>query len=140
MTQDVCGQTKKNGEPCRSPATYPDRKCFAHTSANAEVRRVGSAKGGRGSDGLQRTLQRLTKKLETIGDELKRGGPVNRANYAVAVSAYGASIKGVEALIKYTELITARQREVDLKEFELREVAERIEDLEAVMASSKKVV
>lgn len=45
---EQCTAGKKNGEPCTLPATGPHGLCWAHDPANAEKRRRGASRGGRG--------------------------------------------------------------------------------------------
>ena len=126
-----CRAAKKDGTPCTLPAQGSDGLCWVHTKDNAEKRRRGQSRGGRSKPITELTL--LKNKLETLGDAVM-AGTVNRADAAVAVTAYGTAVKCVEALVKVRELEESRLVETGLKVREQEQMLERLDELEALLA------
>jgi hypothetical protein len=75
----------------------------------------------------------LKGKLDTLGDDVL-SGKVNRGDAAVAVTAYSAAVKCVEALVKVRELEESRLVETGLKVKEQEQLVERLEALEDALA------
>lgn len=72
----VCRATKRNGEPCKTPATGSNGYCWAHDPANAEKRRrtasrAGSSKGGGEIAELRAQLKRLA--ADALAGDVERG-------------------------------------------------------------------
>ena len=44
----ICTATKRDGSRCTLPATGPHGLCWAHDPANADARRRGASRGGKG--------------------------------------------------------------------------------------------
>ena len=125
-----CSATKRDGTPCTLPAVGSGELCWAHDPKHAEKRRRGQSRGGRSKPITELTL--LKNKLEALGDDVM-AGTVNRANAAVAVTAYGTAVKCIEALVKVRELEESRIVETGLKVREQQEIIERLEELEAFL-------
>ena len=71
-----CTATKRNGVRCTLPANGPHGLCWAHAPANAEKRRRGASRGGRGKAnrevvGIKAQLQDLTR--EVLAGDLETG-------------------------------------------------------------------
>jgi hypothetical protein len=126
----VCGANKKNGAPCPLPAQGSDGLCWVHSSDNAEKRRQGQSRGGRSKPISE--LTKLKEKLDNLGDDVL-AGKVNRGDAAVAVTAYSAAVKAVEAVVKVRELEESRIVETQLKVREQQELIARLEELEATL-------
>ena len=126
-----CSATKRDGTPCTLPAVGSGELCWAHDPKHAEKRRRGQSRGGRSKPITELTL--LKAKLEALGDDVMAGS-VNRADAAVAVTAYGTAVKCVEALVKVRELEESRLVETGLKVREQEHILERVEELEALLA------
>jgi len=72
----VCRATKRNGEPCKTPATGSNGYCWAHDPANADKRRrtasrAGSSKGGGEISDLKAQLKKLA--ADALSGEVERG-------------------------------------------------------------------
>ena len=107
-----CTATKRNGEPCTLPAVGQQGLCWAHNPKNAEKRRRGQSRGGRGKPSTE------IRALKTQLEELAAGvldGTVERGN-AVVVN----------------QILNTRARLIELerKVKETEELEERIEQLE----------
>ncbi len=108
----TCAASKKNGSPCTLPATGPDGLCWVHTASNADARRRGQSRGGRGRAG--RELADLKARiLETVDGVLD--GTVDRGRAAVAVQGYNAlrAALELERRIKETEELEERLTELE---------------------------
>src|SRR5215204_4716930 len=117
-----CGANKKDGSPCTLQAQGNSGLCWAHDPANAEKRRKGQSRGGRSRPITE--LMVLKAKLDALGDDVL-SGKVNRGDAAVAVTAYSAAVKCVEALVKVRELEESRLVETGLKVQEQEQLIER---------------
>ncbi len=126
-----CSATKRDGSPCTLQAQGASGFCWAHDPANAAKRRQGQSRGGRSKPIAD--LSRLKAKLEALGDDVM-SGKAQRANAAVAVTAFAAAIKCVEALVKVRELEESRLVETGLKVREQEQLIERLEALEEALA------
>jgi hypothetical protein len=126
-----CTANKRDGSPCTLPAQGSNGLCWAHDPENAEARRKGARKGGKSKPGGD--LHMLKQKLITLGDDVLAGN-VGRGNAAVAATCYGTAIKAVEAEMRVKEVIESRLLETRLKVEEQREIAGRLEELEALLA------
>ncbi len=107
-----CTATKRNGDSCTLPAVGREGLCWAHDPKNAEKRRKGQSRGGRGKPTTE------IRALKTQLDDLAAGvlaGTVDRGN-AVAVN----------------QILNTRARLIELerKVKETEELEERIEQLE----------
>jgi hypothetical protein len=107
-----CSANKRDGSRCTLPAEGSDGLCWVHTQDNAEKRRQGQSRGGRSKPISD--LAKLKAKLEALGDDVM-SGKAPRANAAVAVTAYGAAIKAIEALVKVRELEESKLIETQLR-------------------------
>ena len=72
----VCRATKRNGEPCKTPATGANGYCWAHDPANADKRRrvasrAGSSRGGGEIADLKAQLRKLAE--DTLAGDVERG-------------------------------------------------------------------
>ena len=74
-----CSATKCNGEPCTLPAVGQESLCWAHNPKNAEKRRRGQSRGGRGKPSTEiRTLKRELEDLAAgvLDGSVERGDAV----------------------------------------------------------------
>jgi hypothetical protein len=126
-----CSANKRDGSPCTLQAQGESGLCWAHDPANAEARRRGQSRGGRSKPISE--LMVLKGKLDTLGDNIL-SGKVNRGDAAVAVTAYSAAVKAIEALVKVRELEESRLIETGLKVREQEQLVERLEALEELLA------
>ena len=72
----TCTATKRNGEPCTLPAVGKQGLCWAHDPKNAEKRRKGQSRGGRGKASTEvRDLKGLIADLtdRVLSGELEKG-------------------------------------------------------------------
>jgi hypothetical protein len=72
--RDQCSATKRNGDPCRAPATEPDGYCWARSPQHSEQRRkmashAGKSRGNRAMAELHETLAQVTEDI--IAGKLK---------------------------------------------------------------------
>ena len=111
----VCRATKRNGEPCKTPATGANGYCWAHDPANADKRRrvasrAGSSRGGGEIADLKAQLRKLA------SDVLS--GEVGRSEAAVV-----------------NQILNTRARLIELerKIREQEELEARMEALEGVL-------
>jgi hypothetical protein len=116
----VCRAIKRNGEPCTLPANGPQGLCWAHDPKNAERRRKGASRGGRGKanrelPSIKTLLEDLTKRV--LSGELETG----RA--AVANQIVNTRLRAIEQ---------------ERKMRELEELEERLEALEEVLKGRKR--
>lgn len=107
-----CTATKRTGERCTLPANGPHGLCWAHDPANAEKRRRGASRGGRGK--ANREVADLKKRISEVVDAVLEGSQ-DRARAAVAIQGFNA-LRGV--------------MDLELKIREQGEILERIEALE----------
>src|SRR5215216_2574774 len=107
-----CRATKRDGLPCSLPSQGSSGLCWAHNPANAEKRRAGQSRGGRSKPISE--LMALKRKLDNLGDSVL-AGKVKRGDAAVAVTAYSAAAKCIEAVVKVRELEESRLVETGLK-------------------------
>lgn len=78
-----CTATKRNGERCTLPANGPHGLCWAHDPANAEKRRRGASRGGRGkanreTAGIKAQLQDLVQDVLSGQVETGRAAVANQ--------------------------------------------------------------
>ncbi len=126
-----CDATKREGSRCTLPAQGSDGRCWVHSEEYSKRRRKGQSRGGRSRPITE--LMVLKAKLDALGDDVL-SGKVNRGDAAVAVTAYSAAVKCVEALVKVRELEESRLVETGLKVREQEQLIERLEALEEALA------
>ncbi len=108
----TCAASKKNGSPCTLPAPGPDGLCWVHTASNADARRRGQSRGGRGRPG--RELADLKARiLETVEGVLD--GTLDRGSAAVAVQGYNAfrAALELERKVKETDELEERLQQLE---------------------------
>jgi hypothetical protein len=115
----VCRANKRDGSPCRAPATGSDGYCWAHDPANAEKRRRIASSGGRGRGNGE--LADLKKQVKDLASDVLEG-KADRGRAAVANQLYNTLIRAIEQERKLREL---------------GELAERLEALEEVLKGRK---
>ncbi len=115
-----CKANKRDGTACTLPATGQGGLCWAHDPKNAEKRRRGQSRGGRGKPTTE--IRALKTQLEDLAAGVL-AGTVDRGN-AVAVN----------------QIITTRARLIELerKVKEQDELEERIEQLEQTQEGGKR--
>jgi hypothetical protein len=107
-----CSATKRNGERCTLPANGPQGLCWAHDPKNAEKRRRGASRGGRGKG--RRDLASVKAQLQEMADKVLLGEQ-DRSAAAVAGQLLNIKLRAIE---------------VERKVKETEELEERIEALE----------
>ena len=115
----LCTATKRNGEPCTLPAVGQQGLCWAHDPKNAEKRRRGQSRGGRGKPTTE--IRDLKKQLEDLAEDVLEGR-VDRGN-AVVVN----------------QILNTRARLIELerKVLETQELEERLAALEQTQSEQK---
>ena len=104
---DQCTAVKRNGEPCTLPANGPQGLCWAHDPANAEKRRRGASRGGKGK--ANGDIRDLKRRISEVIDAVLEGSQ-DRGRAAVAIQGFNA-LKGVlelERRVKETDELEAR--------------------------------
>ncbi|MDP8973788.1 MAG: hypothetical protein M3N45_11620 [Actinomycetota bacterium] len=94
------------------PATGPDGLCWVHTKENADARRRGQSRGGRGRAG--RELADLKRRiLETVDGVL--AGTLDRGRAAVGIQGLNAlrAALELERRVKETEELESRLIELE---------------------------
>jgi hypothetical protein len=111
-----CTATKRNGEPCTLPAVGQQSLCWAHDPKNAEKRRKGQSRGGRGKASTE--VRDLKGQLQDLATGVLEGR-LDRGN-AVVVN----------------QILNTRARLIELERRirEQEEIEERLEQLESVLA------
>jgi hypothetical protein len=111
-----CTATKRNGEPCTLPAVGQQSLCWAHDPKNAERRRKGQSRGGRGKASTE--VRDLKGQLQDLATGVLEGR-LDRGN-AVVVN----------------QILNTRARLIELERRirEQEEIEERLEQLESVLA------
>jgi hypothetical protein len=109
---EQCSATKRNGERCTLPANGPQGLCWAHDPKNAEKRRRGASRGGRGKG--RRDLASVKAQLQEMADKVLLGEQ-DRSAAAVAGQLLNIKLRAIE---------------VERKVKETDELEERIEALE----------
>jgi hypothetical protein len=111
-----CTATKRNGEPCTLPAVGQQSLCWAHDPKNAEERRKGQSRGGRGKASTE--VRDLKGQLQDLATGVLEGR-LDRGN-AVVVN----------------QILNTRARLIELERRirEQEEIEERLEQLESVLA------
>ncbi len=111
-----CTASKRDGTPCTLPATGPHGLCWAHDPANADARRRGASRGGKGK-GNRGELTAIKRRLAELAEGVIRG-EVDRGDAAVFAQLHNVILRAIA-----TEL---RIREVE----DIRERLEALEDLQ----------
>jgi hypothetical protein len=107
-----CTAVKRNGEPCTLPANGPQGLCWAHDPANAEKRRRGASRGGKGK--ANGDIRDLKRRISEVIDAVLEGSQ-DRGRAAVAIQGFNA-LKGVlelERRVKETEDLERRIEELE---------------------------
>ena len=114
-----CSASKRNGDPCTLPAVGQSGLCWAHDPKNAEKRRRGQSRGGKGKATTE--IRDLRKQLENLASDVLEGR-VERSD-AVVVN----------------QILNTRARLIELerKIREQEELEARLEELEAVISRRK---
>ena len=105
----TCTARKRDGTPCTLPASGPHGLCWAHDPANADARRRGASRGGKGKARSGGELADLKARiLETVDGVLS--GTVDRGRAAVAVQGYNAlrAALELERKVRETDELEAR--------------------------------
>jgi hypothetical protein len=131
-----CSAIKRDGSPCTLQALRDSEFCWAHDPRNAEKRRQGQARGGRGPGKSLQDLVTLKAKLVQLGDDVMDGS-AHRGDAAVAAQCYGVAVRAVEAEVKVRELQESRLVETRLKVREQEELLARFEEVERLLAEKK---
>jgi len=107
-----CGATKRNGDPCTLASNGSNGLCWAHDPKQAERRRRGQAKGGRGKAG--RELLDLKGQLAALAADVLSGETEPKVGAVV------------------TQILNARTRllETERKIREAEELERRLEEVE----------
>jgi hypothetical protein len=115
----LCTATKRNGKPCTLSAVGQQGLCWAHDPKNAEKRRRGQSRGGRGKPTTE--IRDLKKQLEDLAEDVLEGR-VDRGN-AVVVN----------------QILNTRARLIGLerKVLETQELEERLAALEQTQSEQK---
>jgi hypothetical protein len=115
----LCTATKRNGEPCTLSAVGQQGLCWAHDPKNAEKRRRGQSRGGRGKPTTE--IRDLKKQLDDLAEDVLEGR-VDRGN-AVVVN----------------QILNTRARLIELerKVLETQELEERLAALEQTQSEQK---
>jgi antitoxin (DNA-binding transcriptional repressor) of toxin-antitoxin stability system len=102
-----CTATKRNGERCTLPANGPHGLCWAHDPANAEKRRRGASRGGKGK--ANGDIRDLKRRISEVIDAVLEGSQ-ERGRAAVAIQGFTAlrSVLEQERKIKETEDLETR--------------------------------
>lgn len=107
-----CAATKRDGGPCTLRALGSSDLCWAHDPANAERRRRGQSRGGKGKPTQE--IRALKKQLEDLAQDVLDGN-VDRGNAVVVNQIINTRLRAIE--------LERRIREQD-------EILERIAELE----------
>jgi hypothetical protein len=115
----LCTATKRNGKPCTLSAVGQQGLCWVHDPKNAEKRRRGQSRGGRGKPITE--IRDLKKQLEDLAEDVLEGR-VDRGN-AVVVN----------------QILNTRARLIELerKVLETQELEERLAALEQTQSEQK---
>jgi hypothetical protein len=110
----VCRATKRNGESCTLPANGPQSLCWAHDPKNAERRRKGASRGGRGK--ANRELPTIKALLEDLTERVL-SGELETGRAAVANQLVNTRLRAIEQerKIKETEELEARLEALEAK-------------------------
>ena|SRR5215212_2503237 len=111
----LCKATKANGEPCTLPANGPQGLCWAHDPKNAQARRKGASRGGKGKAASEtRDIKKLMDDLTTRVLEGVLEPPVVHA--VVALQNIKLRTLEVERKIKEAEEIEERLTALEEKQ------------------------
>lgn len=121
MTQ--CAGIKADGGRCKGQAISNSRYCFSHNPEHAEARQQRASRGGkRGGRGRpQAEVGSIKERLSTLADDVLTGN-VDRSDAAVVSQVLNVYLRAIS---------------VELKVVEQREIVERLENLEALLAEKK---
>ena len=114
-----CTATKRNGDPCTLPVVGQSGLCWAHDPKNAEKRRRGQSRGGKGKATTE--IRDLKRQLEDLASDVLEGR-VERSD-AVVVN----------------QILNTRARLIELerKIREQEEILERVAELEDLMEQQR---
>ena len=114
-----CSAFKRNGGPCTLPAVGQSGLCWAHDPKNAEKRRRGQSRGGKGNATTE--IRNLKRQLTELAKDVLEGR-VERSD-AVVVN----------------QILNTRARLIELerKIREQEELEARLEELEATLSRRK---
>ena len=115
-----CTATKKNGEPCTLPASSSSGLCWAHDPRNAEARRAGASRGGRGNSetrGIKKLMDTLTTKV--------LAGEVEPSISHAVVALQNIKIRCVELELKLKDQLELTERIEALEQAEEERTQER---------------
>ena len=115
----VCRATKRNGEPCTLPSKGSSALCWAHDPKNAERRRRGQSRGGKGKP--NKDIQAIKGRLWALADDVLEGR-VDKGKGAVASQVMNVYLRAVS---------------LELKIKEQEELETRLEELETVLAQKR---
>jgi hypothetical protein len=103
----ACTATKRNGGLCTLPAVGQDGLCWAHDPKNAEKRRRGQSRGGRGKPTTE--IRTLKGELEDLAKDVLDGS-VDRGDGAVVNQILNTRLRAIELerKIKETEELEER--------------------------------
>lgn len=109
----VCTATKRNGEPCTLPPNGSGVLCWAHDPNNAERRRRGQSRGGKGKP--TKEIVAIRGRLSDLADDVL-AGRVDRADAAVAGQLLGTVIRAIGTELKVREQAELEKRLAELEE------------------------
>jgi hypothetical protein len=115
-----CQAQKKNGEPCTLPARGPDGLCWAHDPKNAQARRAGASRGGRGNS----ETRAIKKLINTLTRQVLAGEVQPYISHAV-VALQNVKIRVVDLELKLKEQTELTERLEALEEAEEERMQER---------------
>ena len=97
----ICTATKRDGTTCTLQATGPHGLCWVHDPANADARRRGQSRGGKGK-GSRGEINAIKGRVAELAEGVIRGD-VDRADAAVAGQLYNVVLRAVATEIKVRE-------------------------------------
>jgi len=105
----TCTATKRNKERCTLPANGPQGLCWAHDPKNAEKRRRGASRGGRGKARPGRELENIKARLFDLADSVL-AGLVRPGAAAVSGQLLNTVLRAVELERKIREAEELEER------------------------------
>lgn len=102
-----CIATKGSGEPCTLPAVGQEGLCWAHDPKNAEKRRRGQSRGGRGKPTTE--IRTLKRELEDLAKGVLDGS-VDRGDGTVVNQILNTRLRAIELERKIKETDELEER------------------------------
>ena len=113
----ICKATKRNGEPCTLPVSGQQGLCWAHDPKNAESRRKGASRGGKGKASrdvptIKALLEDLTDRVLSGDLETGRAAVVNQLiNTRLRAIEQERKVRELEDVLVRIEALEAKQRQ-----------------------------